>query len=494
MMSLSLPVLLSYVGQASLSVVCTAYLGHLNDAAVLAAAGLGVSFVNITGNAIVAGFCSALDTLCANAFGSGHYATVTVVTMRGAVIMALLLVPAIAYAWGWGARPALSWLVLRRSGGGGGEATAHASNEAVVVLAASFARWSTIGLVPMIGYEVMKRYLQAQGIVVPIIYVTLTAAVANALLQHLLVHRLQLGIVGASVSLALSNWVLLFMLAMVTRRWRLGEQTWLGRHETTTSTSDTRYRFWIRALFTEWLPFLELAVPGVALVLLEWGAFEVTLFMAARLPASQGATPADAIAAQSVLMNAVYFCFMLPLSIHIGASIRVGNLVGAGQAVAARHAAHTALAFAAVTGIALALLLYGGRGWWPLFFTNNADIAQRVSATAGYVALFELQDCLQYTGVGIVKGIGKQTVGALAGLGGFWLGAIPIGTLCAFVFQKGVAGIWMGFVLGELLLATFYISYIGLCVRWHDEVRLVRTRIEANELTPEVDGFQALPS
>ncbi|KAF6002283.1 hypothetical protein F1559_003846 [Cyanidiococcus yangmingshanensis] len=490
---LSLPMLLSYLGQASLTLVSTAFVGHWTNAETLAAAGLGLALVNISGNALIVGFCSALDTLCANAYGSGHYAAVGLVALRGAFIQMLMVAPFVAILWNVLAPQILAALVTPTTSATTLEsASGVAADSQTVALASILCRWYTSALIPLVLYEVLKRFLQAQGIVKPIIYVTLVAAAANIVFHLLLIPWLQWGIQGAALALALSQWVLLGTLLLVMGKWRLGEQCWLvigpnGIYETMQADAGVgqvarfSYRSLAAELCREWAPFLALALPGTAWVLVEWGAFEVTLFMAARLPLQPGdRSVADSVATQAVLMNAVYFCFMLPLSIHIGASVQVGNLVGAGRAAAARLTAQVALVIAASAGVALAVLLNVFRQRWPFLLTNDEHIANRAASAALFVALFEIQDCLQYTSVGILKAIGKQRVGAMASFAGFWAACIPLAALFAFVLGLGVMGFWLGFALGELFLALFYICYIALAVDWEREVLQALTRVAAS--------------
>jgi MATE family multidrug resistance protein len=491
---LSLPMLLSYLGQASLTLVSTAFVGHWTDAETLAATGLGLALVNITGNALIVGFCSALDTLCANAYGSGQYRAVGLVAARGAFIQLLLVAPLVAVLWNVLAPTITSALVTpTASTAGSAYGGEVAASNQTVALATALCRWYTLALIPLILYEVLKRFLQAQGIVKPIIHVTLVAAAANVVFHLFFIPWMQWGIRGAALALALSQWVLLGTLLLVMHKWRLGEECWLVVGPSTTyeamrtdaearsTTPWPAQRSLTAEVCREWIPFLALALPGTAWVLVEWGAFEVTLFMAARLPLQPGdQSVADGVATQAVLMNAVYFCFMLPLSIHIGASVQVGNLVGAGRTAAARWTARVALVIAASAGIALAALLYSFRYRWPFLLTSNEHIANRVAEAALFVALFEIQDCLQYTSVGILKAIGKQRVGAMASFAGFWTASIPLAALFAFVFRLGVVGFWLGFALGELFLALFYICYIALAVDWEREVHQALARIAAS--------------
>jgi MATE family multidrug resistance protein len=58
----------------------------------LAAGTLAISFYNVFGFSIAIGMCSALDTLCSQAYGAKNYKMVGVVLQRGICILSIAMV------------------------------------------------------------------------------------------------------------------------------------------------------------------------------------------------------------------------------------------------------------------------------------------------------------------------------------------------------------------------------------------------------------------
>ena len=67
--------------------------GHLKNAAMVAGVGMGNATLNLTGQSIILGFNSALDTLISNAAGSKNLELCGVYLNRGRFLMTILFIP-----------------------------------------------------------------------------------------------------------------------------------------------------------------------------------------------------------------------------------------------------------------------------------------------------------------------------------------------------------------------------------------------------------------
>ena len=97
--------------------------------------------------------------------------------------------------------------------------------------------------------------------------------------------------------------------------------------------------------------------------------------------------------------------------------------------------------------------------------------------------IFVLTDCVQCVGQGIIRGLGKQGKASIGTVVGYWVIGIPISLLCVFVFDWGMAGLWVGPCLAILFNFGFYFSLI-LKTDWQyiaDEV-LEKKKKKAMEL------------
>ncbi|KAF4460889.1 ethionine resistance [Fusarium albosuccineum] len=124
----SVPLVATYLLQYSFSVITTFTAGHLGQDD-LAAASVGVTTMNIAGLAIFEGMATALDTLCAHAYGAGNKAGVGLYVQRMLLLMAVVSIPVGAL---WICSPAILSIFLKQ--------------EYLAVKAGSFLRVSLIGL------------------------------------------------------------------------------------------------------------------------------------------------------------------------------------------------------------------------------------------------------------------------------------------------------------------------------------------------------------
>jgi len=70
-----------------------------------------------------------------------------------------------------------------------------------------------------------------------------------------------------------------------------------------------------------------------------------------------------------------------------------------------------------------------------------------------------LLDGQQGTLSGILRGCGRQSLGAWVNLLGYWLIALPSGAFFAFYLHLGVLGLWIGMFTGLLgIVAVFLIT------------------------------------
>jgi MATE family multidrug resistance protein len=205
----------------------------------LAAAGLAIMLSNVTMEAVAWGMLTALETLGAQAFGAGNFRRVGVVTQRAAVVLAVAAVP-VASLW-INVQPLL--LALRQP-------------PAVAALMQRYMTVLVCGLVPYFGFETLRRFLQVQQVVSPMLVATCVGDAVHPLLCLVLHDTAGLGLVGVAWATVTTSWIMLFTL--------LGHLVWFRPHHPGTWPGFSR------DALVDIRPFLALAVPGTVMVLLEW--------------------------------------------------------------------------------------------------------------------------------------------------------------------------------------------------------------------------------
>ena len=80
----------------------------------------------------------------------------------------------------------------------------------------------------------------------------------------------------------------------------------------------------------------------------------------------------------SIYQNTLAIAFMIPSSLHVAASTRVGNALGAGRPEIARMAAWTAPILAFCFCCLMAGFLYGCQNNWSVMFTQDEAVKEIV--------------------------------------------------------------------------------------------------------------------
>ncbi|KAL6767870.1 hypothetical protein ACKKBF_B36925 [Auxenochlorella protothecoides x Auxenochlorella symbiontica] len=453
MTELAWPIVCSGFLSYGLSVISIAFVGRLGKLE-LSITLLATSFFNVTGMAIVLGFAGVLETVCGQAYGAAHYRAVGLALQR-AVLMALVLCSAITAGW-FHAAPLMTML---------------GQEPAIAAGAARFLWLSSPALFAGALYGVLTRYLLAQG---QSRLPTWSAAIAVLLApvyNYLLVLRAGWGLDGAALALDLTEATLLVSLAWLTWRFNRGlegtpKQTWHG---------------WSSAALRGWGSYVRIGLPSVAMVLVEWSAFEVCVLEAGWLP-----DPEVTLAVMGVCLNISTLLYMLPAGLSAACSTRVGNALGAGLGRAAARAACTGVLLTSLLQLFLIAVLVFGRFGIVQILTNVPEVISLAADTLLIVACAILGDGINCTLNGMLRGCGRQTLGAVLNVASFWGVALPLGWALGFRLNWGVRGLWWGLVTGNYLLTASLLVVLAT-TDWGHQVRRASTLTEGLEAGPPAE-------
>lgn len=165
----SLPLMVTFLLQYSLTVASIFTIGHLGKEE-LGAVSLASMTVTITGNAVYSGLATSLDTLCAQAYGSGKRKLVGLQMLRMVYFLWVITIP-IMVLW-YFSEHILAKIVPEKE---------------VAEMAGLYLKVALLGTPGFACFESGKRYLQAQGIFSASLYVLIFCAPLNAFLNWYLV-------------------------------------------------------------------------------------------------------------------------------------------------------------------------------------------------------------------------------------------------------------------------------------------------------------------
>lgn len=202
----------------------------------------------------------------------------------------------------------------------------------------------------------------------------------------------------------------------------------------------------------------------------EWWAFEIVALAAGRL----GTIP---LAAQSVIMTADQIINTVPFGLGVAASARLGNLLGARRARDARRAAHCAAILSVGLGAVILAVLMGSKDVFGRLFNDDDRVVKLVAQVMPFVALFQIADGLNGSCGGVLRGMGRQWVGAVVNIVSYYCGALPGGIYLAF-HGWGLQGLWIGQCVALYLVGALEWIIVGRS-RWEKECEKALQRLEA---------------
>ena len=216
------------------------------------------------------------------------------------------------------------------------------------------------------------------------------------------------------------------------------------------------FQRWVSPDWSRLLAILKVGLPiGLAIFI------EVSLFCVIALFVAQlGAT---AVASHQIALNASSLVFMIPLSLSIALTVRVGHNLGkenyAGVKCSARSGFIIILLLASATSTSLAL----ANEQIARIYTQDLTIVQAAAVLLMFAAAFQLSDGLQVTASGILRGMKDTRYPMVLTLLVYWGLGLPVGYILGLtdwvVSPMGPRGFWIGLIVGLTTAAIF------LCIR-----------------------------
>ena len=175
-------------------------------------------------------------------------------------------------------------------------------------------------------------------------------------------------------------------------------------------------------------------------------------------------------------MTADQIIYTFPFGLGVATSSRIGNLLGAQRPRDASRAAHCAAVLSICLGTIILAILMGTKDIFGRIFNDNERVVQVVSDIMPFVALYQIADGLNGSCGGVLRGQGRQWVGALVNLASYYVGALPGGIYLAFN-GWGLKGLWVGLCAALYLVGFLEWGLVSLS-NWNKEARKALARLD----------------
>lgn len=413
--------------------------GHLGNLE-LAAASLGNTGIQVFAYGLMLGMGSAVETLCGQAYGASKYEMLGIYLQRSAVLLTLTgILMTFLYVF---SRPILIFL---------GESPDIAAAAAVFVY----------GLIPQIfAYALnfpIQKFLQAQSIVAPSAYISTATLVVHLLLSWVAVYEIGLGLLGASLVLSLSWWIVVIAQFVYIVKSDKCKYTWRG--------------FTVQA-FSGLPAFFKLSAASAVMLCLETWYFQILVLLAGLLP-----NPELALDSLSICMTISGWVFMISVGFNAAASVRVSNELGAGNPKSASFSVVMVTLVSFVISVMMAAIVLALRDVLSYAFTEGEAVAAAVSDLCPLLGLTLVLNGIQPVLSGVAVGCGWQAFVAYVNVGCYYVVGIPVGSLLGFYFNLGAKGIWSG-MIGGTVMQTLILIWVTFRTDWNKEVQEALKRLD----------------
>ena len=303
-------------------------------------------------------------------------------------------------------------------------------------------------------YQVLRCYSDALNQTLPSMIIGLLGLLINIPLNYVLIHgKLGLPALGGVGC----GWATgLVMIAML-----LGMAGWVNR--------STHYRF--SALFRHFEPprwplisaLLRVGLPIGVAIFAEASIFSVIALLI-------GGLGATVVSGHQIALSISSLVFMVPLSLAMAVTVRVGQALGRNAPRDARFAAVLGIGVALVYACFSATLMMLFRERIAGFYSPDPAVVALASTLLIYAALFQFSDGIQVSAAGALRGYQDTRAVMLITLPSYWGIGLSVGYMLGLTnllgAPSGPAGLWQGLIVG--------LSCAALMLGWRLHVRAGR--------------------
>eukprot|EP00253_Pinus_taeda_P030162 PITA_30162 len=360
----------------------------------------------------------ALETLCGQAYGAKQYHLLGIQLQRAIVALFCVSIPL-----------AVIWIYM-------GDILKDLGQDLLLSFeAGKFARWMLPSLFAYAALQPLLKFLQSQGIVIPMMLSSAVTLCFHVPVCWVLVFKVGLGNKGAALANSISNWLNVALLSLYVTF--------------SPACEKTRTSFSREALY-DIANFLKLAIPSAVMICLESWSFEMLVLLSGLLP-----NPELEMSVLSVCLSTAALAYRIPFGLGAAVSTRVSNELGAGRSCAAQLSVRVGVCMATMEALMMASTLFSARNVWGYVYSTEREVVVYISSMMPLLASTAFMDANQGILTGIARGCGWQTLGAYINLGAYYAVGIPIAVILAFLLHLGGRVSYPSLINFKLLSLSF---------------------------------------
>lgn len=302
----------------------------------------------------------------------------------------------------------------------------------VFPIAADYTKGVALGLPGAMLFQLLRSFSEAHGRSKPVMVISVAAFLINIPLNYIYIHGLfgmpALGGAGCGYATGTVQWLNVFALAFVLRH----------------QLRPLLHQF-AAPHAAELKVLLALGLPIGGALFMEVSIFAVVALLIGHLGA-------ETLAGHQIAINMTSMTFMVPASLAVALTVKVGQALGAAQPQRARRfallGALTGIGFGALTALGMVML----NETVVAYYNDDLDVQKLAAHLLLFAACYQITDALQVTAAGSLRGYHDTRVTLLITFVAYWVIGLPIGYVLGLtdwlIPRIGVAGFWVGFIAG----------------------------------------------
>ncbi|MBF6056893.1 MULTISPECIES: MATE family efflux transporter [Thiomicrorhabdus] len=325
-------------------------------------------------------------------------------------------------------------------------------SDKVFLLTHDYLIYIAFGMPAMALYQVFRFFWEGMGTTLPTMWLSFIALLVNIPLNALFIYGWQdsipaYGAAGCGIASAIVMWLMLFFGILYAYRSKI------------TAFHIRRLNWKLPAWNAGISEILHLGIPNALALLFEISLFTfIVLFIAV--------LGTDAIAAHQIAISFTSVAFMLPLSLGMALTVRIGKEYGRMNIEQLLLTLKVGFGFALLIGSFLSMTSILFRDEIITVYTSDYSVAAMASSLFILAAMYQLSDAIQVASAGALRGFHDTKVTMVVNFISYWMIGLGLGYVLAFqgIFSQpmGVAGFWLGIVIGLSLAAIL----LGWRLHW----------------------------
>ena len=198
--------------------------------------------------------------------------------------------------------------------------------------------------------------------------------------------------------------------------------------------------------------FIALGLPIGLSLFVECSIFAIISLLIARFGA-------EIVSAHQIALNFTSMLFMVPLSLSMALSIRVGFSIGRKQPVRMKRIVQTGLFLALCFACVSCIFIITCADLIALLYTNETAVREIAVRLLFFAALFQLSDAIQVNCSGALRGCKDTKVPMFLMVFAYWGIGLPVGYGIGIMglasMEPGAEGFWIGLIVGLTFSAIF---------------------------------------